>query len=166
MGRPKTTRDEINIDLDGSIDAAIAKLRHLKKSYPDGRISLETDYEYGESYARLKLAFQRPMEPVEIEFEKWRDKKRRFEEMNKAAHAYSREGDSYPRLGEMDALKQELGAFAAPMAQLCIFDQEVVAWTFDGYQRRDGTWAAVVFGSRNLPTASCCTVPPVPGAGR
>ena len=55
----KTTRDEINIDLDGTIDRAIKELQRLKKLYPKGKISLENEYEYGESYARLKLNFTR-----------------------------------------------------------------------------------------------------------
>jgi hypothetical protein len=142
MTMANTTRDEINIDLNGSIDAAIAKLRRLKKHYPDGKISLENEYKYGESYARLKLAFCRPMEPVEIELRKWTTALRSFRELQRAAETYNREGDSYPRLAEMESLAGELGAFVAPMASLCILDNEVVSQTFEGLQRRDGTWAA------------------------
>lgn len=135
----KTTRDEINIDLDGSIDEAIAELRRMKKLYPKGEVSLENEYEYGESYARLKLRFTRPMEPVEIELEKWRTKRRKYDELSKAAAAYKREGDVYPRAAELKKLGDELGCFADSMAELVIFGGEVIAMDyFRGGCTRDG----------------------------
>lgn len=145
----KTTRDEINLDLDGTIDAAIKKLHALKKKYPDGRINLTSDHEYGESYPRLKLEFTRPKEPVEIEYDMWREKQSRYSELCAAARAYEREGDTYPRAAELAALKEELGCFADNrMSMLQIYDGEVITTDMmRGGRRRDGTWVFRTLGA-------------------
>lgn len=136
----QTTRDEININLDGSIDSAIKELNRLKKLYPKGEISLENEYEYGVSYARLKLNFTRPLEPIEIELGRWHAKREKFDAMRKAAKAYKSEGDRYPRADEMAALEEELGGLAEPSSSLIIHGGEIVAWGFEGIKSKDGRW--------------------------
>jgi hypothetical protein len=137
----KTTSDEINIDLDGTIDGAIKKLQQFKKKYPKGRISLENEYEYGESYARLKLHFTRDKQPVELEYDKWREKLSQYGALLTAARAYDAEGDKYPREADLAALKDELGAWANNrLGSLTIFGNEVLMSDFEGAYRRDGTW--------------------------
>lgn len=138
--RKKTVWDEIDIDLAGSIGKAIAELTRLKALYPKGKISLENEYEYGESYARLKLRFTRPMEPLEIECASWREKRARFEALYSAAEAYEREGDAYPRAAELKESRAELGCFADPMSSLVIFGDEILAARHDGGRTRDGKW--------------------------
>jgi hypothetical protein len=138
----KTTRDEINLDLDGTIDAAIKKLQKLKKQYPGGRINLTSDYEYGESYPRLRLEFTRKKEPIELEYDRWREKLSRFGALNTAARAYEAEGDKYPRAAELAALEAELGAWAksSRMGSLAIYDGELLMSGFDGAYTRDGEY--------------------------
>ena len=144
----KTTHDEINLDLDGTIDAAIKKLTKLKKDYPKGRIRLTSDCEYGETYPRLKLEFTRPKKPIEIELEAWKEKQGRFAAHETAARAYAANGDPYPRADEMAALKEELGYFVPDrMGWLQIWDDNtIVMWdSMRGAQTRDGTWVARTF---------------------
>lgn len=137
----KTTRDEINLDLDGTIAAAIKKLEKLKKQHPDGRLNLTSDYEYGESYPRLKLEFTRPKEPVELEYDKWREALSRYSALCSSARAYQAEGDTYPRADELATLKEELGAWAGSrMGSLAIYNGELLMSDFDGAYRRDGTY--------------------------
>jgi hypothetical protein len=139
-----TTRDSVQIDLDGSIDDAIAKLTELKAEYSDGEISLETDYEYGESYARLYLRFTRPKEPIEIEFEGWQAKLARLGELRAARRTIEAEGLDYPRKDEIAALEAELGEWGSAnrfAGSLTIFDGEVLFHDMmRGAFRRDGTW--------------------------
>jgi hypothetical protein len=134
----KTTRDEINIDIDGSIDHAIAELKRLKKLYPNAQIQLTSDYEYGESYERLKLRFERPKTPVEIELEGWQQKVNLLNQMRQAARAYSAEGDPYPRQEEMKKLEKELGCFAEPMGRLLISGDEIVIDNLDTVRTQNG----------------------------
>lgn len=136
----KTTRDEIDIDLDGTINHAIKELERLKKLYPKGKIWLTSDTEYGETYPRLRLEFTRPKTAIEIELAEWRDKLGRYSQLATAAQAYEREGDVYPRAEELIALKSELGCFTDRMTSLVIHGDEILAWGFDGARTRDGQW--------------------------
>jgi hypothetical protein len=151
----KTTHDEISIDLDGTIDSAIKKLQKLKKDYPKGRISLENEYEYGESYARLKLHFTRDKEPVELELEGWREKLNRYAALCSAASAYAANGDKYPRETELADLKKELGCWADDHwgGSLTIVDGEVLMYGFHGAQTRDGTWRLKTFSHPDMRAA-------------
>jgi hypothetical protein len=136
----KTTRDEISVDLDGTIDAAIKKLQKLKKQYPDGRLNLTSDYEYGESYPHLKLEFTRNKEPIEQELEAWKEKRGRYDSMRNAAAAFASEGAEYPRSAELAELKDELGYFAEPMSSLVYGDGEVLVSNMFGTRTRSGEW--------------------------
>jgi hypothetical protein len=136
-----TTRDEIELDLDGTIDAAIKTLQKLKKQYPGGRIHLTSDYEFGESYPKLKLEFVREKDAAEMALDKWRGKLERYASLCAAARAYKAEGDEYPRSHEIAELRNELGAWAeSRFGSLVIFDGDVVMWDFEGTYRRDGSW--------------------------
>lgn len=147
----KTTRDEIDIDLNGSIDRAIKELQRLKRLYPRGKISLENEYEYGESYARLKLQFTRKKEPLELEYDKWRDKLEHLGKLRRYAAAYEHEGDAYPRQSELDALVAELGAWAQDdwrMGSLTIFDGELLMHDHcRGGFTREGEWRYRMMGA-------------------
>jgi hypothetical protein len=139
-----TTRDEIDIDLDGSITKAINKLTKLKKLYPKGQIRLTNEYEYGESYAKLKLEFVRAKDTAEREFDKWQAKLRQLDELRAAARAFKSEGVEYPRIDEIAALEKELGAWAKGrrLGGLTIIGNDVymhdmMLGAFD----REGSWA-------------------------
>lgn len=146
----KTTRDWIEIDLDGTIDAAIKKLTKLKKEYPKGKLYLDNYMEYGEHYSRLRIDFTRPKEPIELEYDEWRKKLEQHRALRHAARTFANEGLEYPRQAEMDALTGELGAWAEDDGwgggSLSITGDELVMHGFRGGQRRDGTWAYKVLG--------------------
>jgi hypothetical protein len=138
-----TTRDEIDIDLDGSITKAINKLTKLKKLYPKGQIRLTNEYEYGESYAKLKLEFVRPKDSVELECDKWSAKLRQLDELRSAARAFKSEGVEYPRTDEIVALEKELGAWAQGrhVGGLTIFGDAVYMHDMMlGAYDREGSW--------------------------
>ncbi len=124
----KTTRDEIDIDLDGTIDHAIKELQRLKKLYPKGRIGLETEHSYGESYPRLRLSFTRQKEPVEIEYDKLAAKRARLADLRAGAQVFAKEGAPYPRAKELEKLEVELGELSNPRAALVIMNGEIVAF--------------------------------------
>lgn len=142
----KTTRDAIEIDLNGSIDKAIRKLQGLKKKYPGGELDFTSEMEYGERYEKLYLRFERDKEPVEIELDKWRAKRERYGVLASAAAAFEGEGAPYPRAEELAALKEELGCWTGRMCSLGIYDGEVLAQGFHGARRRDGTWVWRMIG--------------------
>ena len=157
MGKPKTTSDWIDIDLDGSIDAAIRKLQKLKKEYPNGRIELGSHSEYGESYEHLRLNFTRGKTPIELEYDKWKAKMEALGELRGAARTFAAEGMEYPRAAEMATLEEELGAWAKSsfrMGWLSIWDGEIVFQDMmRGGYRRDGTWAFRMMGSEDFDDA-------------
>jgi hypothetical protein len=150
MSMSKTTDDYIDIDLNGTIDAAIKKLTQLKKEYPKGRIDVGTYTEYGETYHYTRLEFSRPKEPVELEYDKWRAKFDALGKLRQAARAFRDEGAEYPREAELAALTEELGAWAdthRSMAMLSIYGGEVIMQDMlRGGYRRDGTWVFKMLG--------------------
>lgn len=140
----KTTSDWIDIDLNGSIDAAIKKLTKLKAQYPKGRIEIGSHMEYGEHYEHTRLHFTRPKGAVELEYDKWKGKLELLGQLRERARAFAAEGMEYPRAGEIAALEDELGAWGKSsfsMGWLAIWDGEVVFHDqLRGAYRRDGTW--------------------------
>jgi len=153
----KTTRDQVEIDLGGPIDRAIAKLKKLKVKYPDGKIELTSETEYGERYEKLYLNFTRDKKPVELEYDRWRTKLTRYGELSAAARAYESEGDAYPRAALLEALREELGCWADNyFGSLTIYQDEVLLWSIQGARRRDGTWVlrSVAFDMFDAPKPS------------
>jgi len=133
-----TVHDQIEIDLDGSIEDAIAKLAALKAEYPDGEISLENEYAHGESYAKLYLQFTREKTEAEVNLEAEQAKLSTYRSLLAARQTFTSEGQEYPRNSEIEALEAELGAFAKNAGGwLQLYDGEVIMYDgmIGGYDR-------------------------------
>lgn len=138
----ETTRDSFTIDLDGPLADAIAKLEELRAECPDATLSLETDYEYGESYARLYVRYTRPKTELELEFDKWVPLFNEYASLSAAKHTFDQMGAEFPKVGRLEELAAELGAWAKCSGFFRIFNGEIVLDRPSfGAIRRDGSWA-------------------------
>lgn len=144
-----TTSDYIDLDLDGTITAAIKKLAKLKGQYPKGVIDLTSHYEYGESYPRLRLNFTRPKDKMELELESTKASLGKLRALYAARKAFTDEGQEYPRENEIAKLEETLGVFAKnPNGWLQIYGEQIVMYDpMLGAYTREGDWAYVMLMS-------------------
>lgn len=143
--KTETVRDSIDIEdiLEGTIPEVIAKLTELHAKYPDGVVELGTRMEYGETYLRAELSYERPKEPIEKELEMWEAKAAHLDALRREARAFTSNDVPYPRADEIEALRKELGFFAmAPMrGSFTIYNGEILVHDMmRGARRRDGTF--------------------------
>lgn len=155
---PNTVRETIDISeqIDNlHIEKAIDLLKGLSAEHPDSWLSLTREYEFGESYEKLYLHYEREKVAIELELDATEEKCRLLQSLVAEAAAFKRNGSPYPRRDEVHALAKELGflALAPASGRLGIYENEiVVSDMMRGTRRRDGEWIMRMIHAFEMPT--------------